>query len=144
MWKILLSLSHPSVLTWALDWEGLCLVEMNKQLELVFEWLMGVPNCVCIAGEAQQFLGAVRLITHSKPALWLCLWLPASPDVPVKLCYQVQACELLKCAFNSPVYSVPWKLSYTLKICLALQGGISVLHAEPKPASSLWKTRLTA
>lgn len=142
MWKILLSLSHPSVLTWVLDWEALWLVEMNTHLELVFAWLMYVPNCVCSAGEAQQFLGAVRLITHSKPAPCLCLWLPASLDVPVRLCYQVQACVFLKCTFNSLVYSVTWKLSYTLKICLALQGGIFVLNREPKPASSLWKTRL--
>lgn len=144
MWKILLSLSHPSVLTWMLDWEGLWLVEINKQLELVFDWLMCVPNCMCSAGKAQQFLGAVRLITHSKPALCLCLWLPASPDVPVRLCYQVQACVFLKCAFNSQVYSVTWKVSYTLKICLALQGRIFVLITEPKPANSLWKTRLPA
>lgn len=42
---------------------------------------------------------------------------------------------------SSQVYSVTWKLSYTLKICLALQGGIFVLNTQPKPASSLWKTQ---
>lgn len=134
-WNILLSLSNHSVLMWVLDWEGLWLVEMDKQLKgEVSDCLIYVPNSLPRVTGTRQFLGAVKLITRSKPAG---VSLPAAQSkhwyASQTLLSHTSLCVL------EMLYSLqlPCLLSnleafiYSKKFCVALQGESLLLIQSP-------------